>query len=206
MTAFAIQANLAFDNYDELIAAVNSWLDRSDLTDVAPQFIALAEDEMRIKLEPVFAETSTSLATDSTGFATLPSDCKRVSRIIIDNRVVPAWGAQSPDYEHLGSTARGFTLERGGVRVWPGGEYTATVLYQPLLERLSNANPTNNLLDLFPSLYFYGAMVFAHGYVEDDQRAASFRGLFDNMMEEVRQYYLRQRHSGPLTPRVACIP
>lgn len=206
MTAFAIQANEAFDNFEELVAAINDWLDREDLEAACPQFIAMAEDEMRIALDPVFLEASTSLTTDATGYSALPADAQRVSRVIIDNRIVPAWSTFAPDYEHQGSVARGFTLERGGLRIWPGGAYTATVLYQPLLPRLTNENPTNQLLDLFPSLYFYGAMVFAHAYLEDDERAASFRALFDNMLEKVRQYYVSQRTSGPLTPRVNCVP
>ena len=52
MTAFIINSNLAFDNYSELIAAINNWLDRDDLTAVCPQFIALAEDKIRKRIEP----------------------------------------------------------------------------------------------------------------------------------------------------------
>lgn len=206
MTAFNIDANEAFDNYDELVAAINDWMDRADLTGVAPQMIALAEDEMRIELEPYFLEASTTLTTDSSGYAALPSDAKRVVRVIYNNQVLPNWGSHTPDREHVGSTPRGYTMERGGIRIWPGGVVTLIVLYQPLLPRLSNGNPTNNLLDLFPSLYFYGAMVFAHGYVEDDARAARFRQMFDMMLAKVANYYRRQRRSGPLKPYTPFVP
>ena len=207
MVAFALNANLAFENYSELISAINDWMDRNDLTGVAPQMIALAEDEIRIAIEPLFLEATTSLVTDSTGIAALPSDLKQIKRVFYDNCSVPQRGINAVNRMTDDTTQPwAYSIERGSIRVWPAAAHTIDVLYQPLLPRLTNANSTNNLLDLFPSLYFYGAMVFSHGYVVDDERAARFRQLFDMMLEKVADYYRKQRQGGPMVPRVAFVP
>lgn len=207
MTAFQIDGNLAFDNYDELIETINDWLDREDLTGVAPQMIALAEDEIKMAVEPYFLETLTSLVSDVGGFAALPTNTKRVKRVMYEGCSVPQRGINSVDRMTEDKTRPwAYTMEQGGIRVWPAAEHTISVLYQPRLERLTNGNPTNNLLDEFPSLYFYGSLVFAHGYVADDERAARFRRLFDMQLVKVRDYYLKQRHSGPMVARAPFVP
>lgn len=208
MTAFQIDANLAFDNYDELIAAIDDWMDRADLSGAAPQMIALAEDEIRIAVEPFFLETSTSLTSGTDGYAALPADLKQIKRVLYDNCSIPMRGINAVDRMTEDVTQPwAYTVERGGIRVWPAAAHTVSVLYQPKLARLTNANPTNNLLDEFPSLYFYGAMTFAAGYVADDQRAESvFRPMFETMLDKVADYYKMQRQGGPMVARVAFVP
>ena len=207
MTAFQIDANLAFDDYDALIAAINDWMDREDLTGVAPQMIALCEDEIRISIEPLFLGTSTGLTSDETGVAALPADAKQVKRVLYDNCTVPQRGPTAIDRMTTDTTRpHAYTIEQGAIRLWPAAAHTVQVLYQPLLQRLTNANPTNNLLDIFPSLYFYGSMVFASGYVADDARAVQHRALFDMMLGKVADYYRKQHQSGQPVARVAFVP
>lgn len=207
MVAFALNANDAFDNFDELVAAINDWMDREDLTGAAPQMIALAEDEIRIAIEPFFLEVSTSLVSDDTGKANLPSDTKRISRVLYDGEPVPGRGVTAVGRMTEDTTQPwAYTMEQGAIRLWPAAAHTVQVLYQPKLRRLTSANPTNELLDEFPSLYFYGAMVFANGYVADDERAGRFRGLFDNMKEQVASYYKMQRQGGSMAARVSFVP
>lgn len=207
MTAFAISANEAFDDYDGLVAAINDWLDRADLDGVAGQMIALAEDEMRLELEPLFLEASTSLTTNESGFATLPSDTKRVKRVYYDGCVVPQRSVTAVENMPTDvSRPWSYTIEKGSIRIWPAAAHTVSVLYTTLLPRLTQANPSNNLLDLFPSLYFYGSMVFAHGYVVDDKRAARFRSMFDMQLAKVKRFYQDQREGGPMVARVPFVP
>ena len=207
MTSFIIDANEAFDNFDELVSAINDWMDRSDLTAPAPQMIAMAEDEMRIRLEPFFLEVTTSLTSDSTGFAALPADAKSVKRVFYDKCSVPQRGVNSVDRMTDDTTQPwAYTMEQGGIRLWPAAAHTVDVLYQPILQRLTSGSPSNNLLDLFPSLYFYGAMTFACAYVKDDERAGMFRRMFDMMIGQVEDYYKKQSQGGPMVARVAFVP
>lgn len=208
MTAFLINANLAFDNYSELITSIGDWLDRDDLAGKVPEFIALAEDKIRTRVEPYFLETTTTLTTDATtGVAALPSDFKQIKRVLYDGEAVYQRGTTAiSDVTDDTTRPYAFTLEQGALRVWPAAAHSIQVLYQPLLPRLTNGNPTNNLLDLFPSLYFFGAMVFALGYLEDDERAAAFNIAFESALVEAADYYKAQRQSGPMVPRVPYTP
>lgn len=208
MPVFAVNANAAFDDYDELVDAINDWMDRDDLSGVAPQMIALAEDEMRLRLEPLFHELTVSVTTDETGAATLPTDLKRVERVLYDNKPLYQRGKTAVNNmtEDV-SCPHGYTLEGGQIRLWPAAEHTVTILYTQLLTRLTRESPTNALLDLFPSVYFYGAMTFAEGYVaEDEGRKAEFRALFDNILNQAADYYRKQRYGGPLVARVPFVP
>lgn len=205
MTAFAVPANLAFDTYDALIAAINDWLDRNDLDGVAPQMIALAEDEISIEIEPLLDETDATI-TVASGAGGLPSDFGTGRGVFYDGRALPQVSLMKGRSYADGTEPYAFTLERAGIRLWPACDANVQLVYRPALARLGVNNSTNEILSRFPSLYFYGAMVFAHGYIVDDERANRFRALFDMMLEKVRQYYLRQRHTGPLVPNMNAIP
>lgn len=205
MTAFLVPSNPAFDTFTALVEALNDWMDRNDLTGAAPQMIALAEDEMRAELQPFFLETSTSIATTD-GVGALPTDYRKAVRVGYDGCALPqvsvAAGYEMPAY----GMPHAYTLERNAIRIWPAGNYTINLLYRPKLARLTEGSPTNELLSEFPSLYFYGAMVFANGYVADDSRAATFRSLFDNMKAKAVEYFKCQRHGSQLTPVFANVP
>lgn len=205
MTAFNVPANPAFDSYPELVAAINDWLDRSDLDGVANQLIALAEDEMIAAFTPLWQEKREDVMTVD-GLAALPTDYGVLSRVVYDGQALPQYSASASLDIPEGPRPAGYSLEANGIRVWPAGNFTLTLLYSPTLPRLTETKPSNLLLDKFPSLYFYGAMVFAHGYIADDQRAATFRGLFDNMMAQAKRYFMRQRHAGPLVARTGFVP
>jgi hypothetical protein len=49
-------------------------------------------------------------------------------------------------------------------------------------------------------------MLFAEGYVANDSRAALFKGLWDETLASVQNYFTRQKFGGPLVPRVAFVP
>lgn len=204
MTLFAVPANLAFDTYGELIAAINDWLDRSDLTGAAPQMIALAEARMRRKLAPIFNETTTTLTTVD-GVATLPTDCGQVYRVIYDHDTLPRYSGLNVsdlDYDTSATKPYTYTLEGANLRVWPSCDVTLTVVYQMTFPNLSEANPANTFLSDHPDMYFFGAMMFAEGYVANDARAANFKALFDEALEETLTYMQSQRFTGPLAPRL----
>lgn len=194
MTAFSVPANLAFDDYDSLSAFIQDWMNRNDLEGSVESMVALTEARMRRELQPLFSETSASV-TASSGVAALPSDCDTVRSVFYGSlplrEVSPDAGR---DYVE-GDSPAAYSLEAGGIYLWPANDVTVTVLYQPKLQRLSSAAPTNTLLDEHPDLYFYGAMMFAEGYVANDPRAALFKQLWDEALDSAKRFFLRQRRT-----------
>lgn len=192
MTAFFVPENLAFDTYDELVSAINDWLDRSDLDGVAQQMIALCEARLRREVQPLFLETSDDV-TITSGEGDLPTDCDVIRLVTYDGgelqQVAPAYGRKFPEDTY----PRGFSLEAGKIKVWPICDCTVSVLYQPKLVSLSSDVQTNWLLGAHPDLYFYGSLLFAHGYVSNDERASTFKSLWDEAIFETKRFLSRQR-------------
>jgi hypothetical protein len=199
MPAFDIPANLAFDTYDGLVSSINDWMDRSDLSGFAQQMIALSEARMRRELTPYFGEKNVAVAVTA-GFAPLPTDYGTIRRVVM--RGVPLNNIGAYTTECSPGVAQGYSVEQSSLRIWPAGDYAVTVLYQPELPQLSAANPATDLLQRQPDLYFYGALMFANGYVADDARAVLFKQLWDEAMDSAKQYFLRQKYPGPLVPRL----
>ena len=204
MTIFAVPANLAFDSYGKLIDAISDWMNRTDLTGSAPQMIALAESRIKRKLKPFFNE-ATATATVTDGLGSLPSDCGELLRVIYDNDTLPrrsSLNVSDLDYDTSATRPTSYTLEADGIRLWPACDVTVDILYQVTLPQLSEENPSNSFLDQHPDMYFFGAMMFAEGYVANDPRAGLFKGLFDEALEEVSTYMSSQKYAGPLAPRL----
>lgn len=202
--SFIVPANDAFGSFNELIDVIHDWMDRDDLTGSIPSMVALAEDEIRLELEPLFQEKSASVTTDALGKGALPTDLKRLKRAMLDGDPLTQFSVRALEDLSVGTQVPdGYTLEESSIRVWPAGEHTLDLYYDPFLPRLSVTNQRTPLFEQFPSLYFYGAMTFATGYVVDDERAIKFRALFDNMLAQVSRFYTKQKHAGPLVPRLA---
>jgi hypothetical protein len=202
MPAFLVPANLAFDTYGDLVEAIGSWLDRSDLSGDAQQMVALADARINRLLSPSLPETSLSITTDTSGIGALPTDCSAANRISYNGYAIPNV-SQSAGLEYAaGSVPQAFSLEQGAVRLWPATAVTVTLLYQPRLGQLSEGSPTNAILDAHPDVYFFGALMFAEGYLANDNRAAMFKQLWDEALDECRSYLRRQKHGRDLTRRL----
>lgn len=205
MPAISVPANLAFDNYDDLKVAIADWLDRSDMTGGIPQMIALAEARMRRELVPYLLETRTTIAVVD-GIGALPTDFGTLTRIDYDGTALPAYSAHMGLSVVDGSFPYAYSIEVGQLRLWPAGDWTVTAVYQPTIPQLSDAVASNVIIEQHPDAYFYGAMLFAEGYVANDQRASTFKALWDECIAEMKVYLTRQKYAGPLVPRAAFVP
>lgn len=204
MTIFAAGTNLAFSTYQELTAGISDWMNRSDLSGSAPQMIALTEARLRRALAPHFQEVTTTLTTVG-GVVALPSDCDVLFRVIYSHDTLPrrsAFNQSDLDYNETATTPYAYTIEAGNIRLWPACDVTITVVYKQTFPALSESSPTNVILSVHPDVYFFGAMMFAEGYVSNDPRAANFKALFDEALGEVIRYIEQQRYTGPLVPRI----
>ena len=206
MPFFDAPTNLAFDNYTELTAVIADWMDRSDLSGNVQSMVALAEARMRRELTPLMAETSIALLTEADGRAVMPSDFGTLNRVIYSDATLPNLGQGTAPLTGTGTMATAYTLEGDRLRLWPAGAHTVTLLYNPMIPFLSTSKPTNYLLANQPDLYFFGAMMFAEGFVSNDGRASTFKALWDEALAETKVWLVRRKYAGPLVPRVAFVP
>jgi len=205
MTAFSVPVNLAFDNYTELTDAIADWMNRSDLSGSVQSMVALCEARLRRELQPLFGETTGSVAVvDGTG--ALPAGCDIIRHVAYDGAVIPCVSPYEGRLIAAGSTPTGYSIEGNSIYLWPSCDATVALTYQSKLVGLSEANPTNDMLSEHPDLYFYGSMLFAEGYVANDVRASLFKQLWDEAITETKRFLMRQIFGGPLVPRVQFVP
>ena len=210
MTTFTVPQNLAFDSYNTLQAFIADWMDRSDLTGSIPGMIALAEAKIRRTLHPLFTEQSIAITTVG-GVADLPTTFGQILTVRYPYgagfKTLNQVSEYDADFRATGPQPFGFSLEAGKFHVWPTtADATFSVNYRPQIPFLSAVNQSNSVLANHPDVYFYGSMLFAEGYLANDQRASLFKSLFEEALEDTRQWFIRQRYAGPLVPRLKVYP
>ena len=71
---------MALDNYATLCVAIADWLNRDDLTGVIPDFVSLAESELRRRLRRTSTRTTITVDSDS---VTPPADMAELRSIYL---------------------------------------------------------------------------------------------------------------------------
>ncbi len=206
---------MGLSTYSELQTAIADWLNRTDLTSRIPDFIRLAEGDIRADLMSRNVTRNTTL-TVSGAETVLPADIKFPrSLYVADGRwagpvllVAPETIAdKNRQYPSGGPVPRWAAIVNGVLLVAPvpSEAVTLSVVYEPQLIALEHSS-TNWLLQEHPSVYLYGALTHSAPYLRDDERVALWRqGYLDtiNKMEGARDRY--EFGAGPLVamPRKA---
>jgi hypothetical protein len=199
-------------NYTTLQSAITDWLQRPDLTSVAPQLIQMGESRLR-RDERIKRLVSTTLTVDGPSEA-LPSGFKEVESI---------WHAGPTVFGELRTVSEGeFALVKrqeptaGPPRVvafvdqsaalfapQPDQEYELRFSYWSTVPRLSSGSPTNWLIERDPDIYLYAALVESAPYLRDDERIALWEASLQARIEEFHQNRTRGEFSGRLSMRPA---
>lgn len=180
--------------YSDLQIEVASWLRRSDLALEIPTFIALAEAQMnrRLRVRPMAARLSGSWAAE---YVDLPSDFLGEREV----SVVDASGGKhrlaylAPEPMDLASIApssgrpRFYGLYGGQLRLHPAPDqaYAAELTYLQAIPALSDATPSNWLLDAHPDAYLYGALAQSAPYLKTDERLSTWSSLFLSVLADI---------------------
>lgn len=174
---------MALANYTDLLASVATWLNRTDLTSVIPDFVTLAEEriarDLRIRRQVVNTTLSTVAGTQT---VTLPSDFLEIENIGLSSTSPPAalsvvtpeiMDRRFPSGYATGQPAvyclLGDTIQFGPT---PDAAYTVSLDYY---QRLSIASSTTNwLLTNHPSIYLNACLVEGAAYLMDADKAQAY--------------------------------
>ena len=196
---------MAISNYSELKTAIASWLDRTDLTDIIPDFIALAET--RHKRDFKIRRMETRVTTNTIAgreFYTLPDDYIAMRNIKLNTDPKTPLDFLTPeimDRLNAGSsrgTPKAYTIKGNNIelRPLPDGVYEIEVSYYKHFAALSDSNTTNDMLTHHPDVYLYGALVEAEPYLQNDKRIQVWQGYYDRAKQDIITSNERDRHSG----------
>lgn len=192
---------MALSSYSELQSAIANWMNRDDLTDRIPEFIALFE--ARFNREVRWRKLLVRRVTEpDEEYEELPSDfvalksirfnsdpptapLTRVSEDIMEQLRYEAGGvAGTPRYYALtGDGGMQILFERplaDGLRL--------ELLHYRTLPSLDDAdNTTNSLLLSHPDVYLYGTLMEAEPYVKNRDELDLWSALYTAAVEKLRK-------------------
>ncbi len=197
MTIIAPEAlALRGQNYGQLQEMIAKRLGRTNLGDVIPSFVALAEARLYtgsrdfdVQVAPL--RINAMLATESESLASLPAGFLSMQRLTVNDGAGPrALEYVTPErFAGLMPTgfARYYTFQDGGIAVEGGQPASFTMSYYRRFPALTADADTNWLLENCPSAYLYGALIEAYAHLKDDARiplaarmyASAVNGLID---------------------------
>lgn len=171
---------MAIANFADLRTAINSWLNRSDLTAVPlGQFVLAVENDLLVDAEIREYETVATGTMSGDGF-TVPTDFIRVRSLLVDDHVysyvTPDQFSQKVDNE---STDWVYTINGNDFSVVDGDGKTYELLYFGTLPALSADADTNWVLDNHPNVYLWGGCYFGSVFLKDAQGASMFGPMYE---------------------------
>ena len=203
---------MAISNYSELKSAIADWLDRTDLTDSIPNFIALTEARHKrdFKLRRLETRVTANTVADQEYYS-LPDNYIAMRNIQLNTDPKTPLEYLTPeqmDRVYAGSIkgkpkAYSIMVNDIQLRPTPDGVYQIELLYYKHVNPLSDSNATNEILDNHPDIYLYGALVEAEPYLQNDKRIQTWSSLYDRAKNDIIDSNERDRHSGvALTTRI----
>jgi len=205
--SLAISPIGAIPDRDALIAAIQDWLDRDDLSDKIPMFIQMAEAMFSREIRAPQMERSVILEATSED-TQLPDDYLAMRAIYVEGSpdrplrgIAPTAIRQGFDGTTGPPTA--YTLVSNGIRLDPPPS-ASTLLsmdYFARIEPLTVTTPANWLLDRHPDAYLYGSLYNAEIYLDNAPRAGQWKGLLDQVVDRINRTSRNDRYgAGPLVP------
>lgn len=191
---------MSFSTYTALQSSVADWLNRTDLTAQIPDFISLAEAEMKRRLRRTSTRTTLAISSEST---TLPSDVAEFRSIYLESGspnldapiriVTPEMFAETRARHQAVAGRPSDAMVLGGtlyVAPSPDQSYTARIIYFTSLTPLSASVATNAVLSEAPDAYLFGALLQAAPFLEHDDRIPIWQGRFDKAIDQLN--YVRE--------------
>ncbi len=196
---------MAITTYSELKTAVSNWLDRTDLTNRIPEFIALGENEIFRRTKIREGETRATLSTVSgTKYYALPSGYKSMRHFQLNTDPVRDLDYMTPEQIVLSWPSAGkgkpcnYTVVGDELRLSPTPDivYTMEMTYWKRIDALSDGNPTNFFMDKAPDVLLYAALMQAEGFLMNDPRVQLWRAGLNQGIEDLTREDWNDRFGG----------
>lgn len=192
---------MALANYTDLKASAATWLHRSDLTTMIPDFIALAEAQFqRVVRNRNMEQRATASATQ---YMALPDDYIEMRRLALQTTPVQVLKLLSQEeanslYSLSTGQPRGYVMIANQIQLAPSPDttYTVEIDYFKKIPVLSSTNSTNWLLTAYPDLYLVGTLLMAAVHIQDDPRVPMWQANYMALLNDVNGVDKRSRFSG----------
>jgi hypothetical protein len=187
---------MSITTFNELKAAIASWLARSDLTDQIPDFITLFENHACRELLVEDVEEETTLSPSS-GSVALPSDFLSVRALTWEGYLKRDLVYLPPSElttlyaaEEEGAPLH-YTIKAGNIIIRPISDEDLTLLYRARTDAVSTT--LNWLFTKHPDAYLNGALFEAHKFIKDFEGAAPWKSERDAIFDSIKGVNFKRR-------------
>jgi hypothetical protein len=191
-------------SYNGLKASIADFLNRGDLTSVIPDFIVLAEAQMARRFVSRAkqgmdiprrlvkrADTAFALGAE---YVPVPSDIMGPLELMLT--AVPPIELdylENANLQHEKNLAcrigapKYYSVVGGELQIYPAADqdYAAELTYVSRVAALSDTAPGNWILEDYPDVYLYGALVQSAPYLKDDSRLQLWGTLFTAAIDDI---------------------
>jgi hypothetical protein len=160
-------------NFEQLKAVIAEFANRQDLETMIPTFIRLTESRLRRDLRDVTRMTDRAEAMVHGEYFPLPCDWCETVKVIADGSVLRLADSFNIERVELSGGPKYYRHVGDQMQLLPpaGEEPIRFVMeYLAFPDGLSDENPTNWVLDTYPDIYIYGAMLQIAPFLHDDAR------------------------------------
>lgn len=183
---------MAIADFSELVLAVGEHIGRTDLVDVMPRFVRMAELKLDRELRLRDQEASDDLTTDTDGEVALPTDFLEVRSIYATGSppiILPALTEDQSIAEYTAGRSKGFIINGDTLKIRPASEVTVRLNYYSSIPALeTSTNQVNWLLQKYPDIYLYSVIFEAAVYIGDADRASAADALAKAAISSAERY------------------
>ena len=176
----------AFTSYANLQTNIADYLARSDLTEKIPMFISLAEKRLQrdLRLRQTLQQSTYSM---SSGYEVpTPADFLELKDIHLEGNppITLTFQTVSQFYRDAAVNTQGqpvkYTLiaDNFVLAPQPTASSVVNMTYYKIPMPLSDANPSNEYLEVCPDLILYAALVESAPFLMDDARLVTWEQLY----------------------------
>jgi hypothetical protein len=193
---------MALTNYTTFVATVESYLARSDLSSVIPDFIQLAQTRMSrdLRTEKMLKVATTTPTDNKVSF---PSDFLELREMHFQGNPPVLLEYQSPDlfFRNGQTTLSGrshyFTMLGTEFQFAPSQntDYTIQILYYAQPTFISTTTSSNLYLAYYPDALLYATLAEAEPYLMNDPRIATWSALYDRAIGNIKKSDLGQTYA-----------
>ena len=210
---------MAINTYATLQTAVANWLDRSDLTDRIPEFIALAEARMNrvlrlaimLNVDQTTLGGAAALVAGTRDYALPSGYLQMIDFALTTDPITPLsyitpenmnrmWagsqGGKPLSYTIFSDNSSGTPIKSVRLGPSPGSAYDYSIMFYKKIDALSVANTTEQMLTNNPDVYLYGALLEAEPFLMNDQRVGLWLAAFEKAIADLQEQDNKDRHSG----------
>lgn len=179
-------------NRTDLVAQVEAYAKRSDLTDeILEFFLPAAESRIGRDLKAFENETEIAIAVTTNPFP-VPDDYGQVRALEVEAERGPRT-LVSVDLQTInrgdkkGSPPDVYAIAGGQVHMRPFDETADVTMFYWNRPTLPDEGSENDVLTRWPTVYLYGVLVELHIFERDDERAAGARELYETEVTRINR-------------------